>query len=190
MQVKIKLSCAACSVFALALPHMSTRLLYFLQLRLRLTLSVLLLKDGSDSVAWISALMCSAPLRRPHYPATSSANPSASTVYFLSLFHLHTSLSHIPSCCHSSPHSLRSPLRSSSCQVCSWLKIQTRDAMISSSAHHPSADRSLTHRLLIQGHDCYSLSRKGQLKLNAGDFSKDQELLKLPQKFLRWKALK
>lgn len=113
-----------------------------------------------------------------------------STVYFLSLFHLHTSLSHIPSCCHSSPHSLRSPLRSSSCQVCSWLKIQTRDAMISSSAHHPSADRSLTHRLLIQGHDCYSLSRKGQLKLNAGDFSKDQELLKVPQKFLRWKALK
>lgn len=40
------------------------------------------------------------------------------------------------------------------------LKIKSRNTTISSSSHHTSADCSLTHRLLIQGHECYSLSWK------------------------------
>lgn len=40
------------------------------------------------------------------------------------------------------------------------LKIKSRNTRISSSTHHPSADSSLTHRLLIQGHECCSLSWK------------------------------
>ncbi len=162
----------------LTCPHISYHFCSFLFLSVFLFSLLRKICDGSDLIVCISAQMstlASTPRRISslppswdkllHPPSLLQLHPhillQITTKYrvFPLIPHFLTFHCSLLPDCHSSLAPLRSPpVRGLSGVV--GLKIKSRNTRISSSTHHPSADSSLTHRLLIQGHECYSLSWK------------------------------